>query len=150
MVQLQERATISNTGNIPNHAQDYHFTAQVTLGEYMRPMDILCPISNIICEGEGADKMTARNQIKGGTTGRISRACHCTPDDADKAQLICVKLSKDDIVRDFYQLVQNNPHEASERKQRRDEFVATHQVHPVETPSGLLILALSKTDPTRP
>ena len=129
---LQDCATINMNGNHPDHSNDYHFTTNLTLGGFMRPMDIVSGISNIICDGEGADKITARNQIKSGMFGRISRGCHCSPDDADDAQLICVDISRDDIMRDYYQLVNDNLRDAKDKTKRHEAFVATHQVHPVE------------------
>ena len=145
VAKLHACASISTNGN--NHKDDYHFTTNLTLGEYMRPMDIVCCISNIICDGEGSDKMTARNQIKQGTTGRISRACHCTPHDADDAQLACVELSREEIVTAYYQLATRNLQDRTDRKKRRDEFVATHQVHPVENALWFLDYGITKNGP---
>jgi hypothetical protein len=147
VVKLHARATISNDGGIPNHSNDYHFTADLTLGEYMRPMDIVAPCSNIVTDGEGADKAAARNCIKQGEAGRISRGCLCIPVDSDNAQLRCEDLSKEDVMSDYYQLVQNNLRDTTDSTKRRDTFVATHQVHPVENALWFLDFGVTKNGP---
>ena len=147
VAKLHGRAITPNRGNEHNRDGDYHFTVNLTLGEHMRPMNIVCPINHIIVDGEGADKATARNQIKAGSFGRISRACHCTPDDADNAQLTCTELNKNDIVSDYNIFTRTNLTEKKKKSERHDLFVKKHQVHPVENGLWFLDYGANKNGP---
>jgi hypothetical protein len=96
----------------------------------------------MIVDGEGADKATAHNQIKSGPFGSLAAAT--VPDDADNAQMTCIELNKNDIVRDYNKSMQTNLTEKKNRTKRHDHFVKTHQVHPVKNGLWFLDYGINK------
>jgi hypothetical protein len=112
--------------------EEYHFTAQVILGQYTRPMDIVCCISHMVVDGEGADKLSARNQIKSGEDGRISRGCDCPPAHADDPYFRCTDFNTRELMVAYRQLQEENFRKPEGKGRRHEIFLKTFHVHPVK------------------
>ena len=127
--------------------EEYHFTTQMILGQYTRPMDVVVSISHLIVDGEGADKLTARNQKKSGEDGRISRACDCPPANADDPYFQCTDFNTKEVISAYNKLLEDNHNDPQGKGNRQDVFIEAHQVHPVRNAFWGLDFGATKNAP---
>lgn len=75
----------------------------LVLGEYEKHMNIVCSISHLILDGEGADKFTCRHKSLTRTHNRITRGCDCTFAECDDTFVNCAPVSQATIMETYFQ-----------------------------------------------
>ena len=75
----------------------------LVLGDDQKNMNVVCSVSHIILDGEGADKFTCRHVGKQKKFNRISRGCDCTFDECDDPFVNCHPVSQAKIIEAYYQ-----------------------------------------------
>lgn len=75
----------------------------LVLGGYQKHMNIVCCISHLILDGEGADKFTCRHKSTTRTHNRITRGCDCTFAECDDTFVNCLSVSQAMIVETYFQ-----------------------------------------------
>lgn len=114
----------------------YHFIHNLELGQYVRPTGLVCPISHVISDGEGADKFSARVRAQQGSEedgSRISRSCTCPPDQSANPYFNCSDISYEQIREDYLELRSRltQGEWTSLMTRESEDFKTKHGVHPV-------------------
>ena len=160
VIEFQERGSA-----LGGETEDGGAIAMLSLGEYKRPMKILCPVRNILADGLGADKLTSRDKsTKNIGNPRISRGCDCHPDDCSSPFHLCKPLNMSEISSYFHknksdeedgEQDQHAAERGSDSQNWREDFRNKYALHPVanafwrcdfgSSPGG--IYTASKVDP---
>ena len=75
----------------------------MVLGDMQKLVNVVCSVSHIILDGEGADKFTCRHVGKIAQCNRISRGCDCKFDECDDPFINCCPVCQASVVMAYYQ-----------------------------------------------
>ena len=127
--ELCQSKPLRNT--IPSHLLK-GVLANVMLGGDQRTMNVVCCISHIILDGEGADKVTCRHTGDTQINNRISRNCDCKFEESDDAFVNCSPLCQARIIQGYFQTKWSKKYRGQPEGMFEKEMVHAYAVHACE------------------